>query len=104
MQQERPAEVNAALLEFLKDSPEFAEPVEKSAWSEPRHVTPAPRDGTPKFDRCAKVHHPKGEITCMSDLRDWLRGNNLEQYAEAFEANDIDLDILADLNDAISNN
>jgi len=35
----------------------------------------------------------------MSDLRDWLRGNNLEQYADAFEANDIDLDILADLDD-----
>ncbi len=35
----------------------------------------------------------------MSDLRDWLRGNNLEQYADAFETNDIDLDILPDLND-----
>jgi class 3 adenylate cyclase len=35
----------------------------------------------------------------MRDLRDWLRGNNLEQYADAFEANDIDLDILADLDD-----
>lgn len=35
----------------------------------------------------------------MNDLRDWLRGNNLEQYADAFEANDIDLDILADLDD-----
>ena len=35
----------------------------------------------------------------MSDLRDWLRMNNLEQYAEAFEANDIDLDILPDLDD-----
>jgi hypothetical protein len=35
----------------------------------------------------------------MSDLRDWLRGNNLEQYADAFEANDIDLDILPDFND-----
>ena len=34
-----------------------------------------------------------------SDLRDWLRGNNLEQYADAFEANDIDLDILAELTD-----
>ena len=30
----------------------------------------------------------------MSDLRDWLRANNLEQYAAAFEANDIDVDIL----------
>jgi predicted ATPase/class 3 adenylate cyclase len=35
----------------------------------------------------------------MSDLREWLRTNNLEQYAAAFEANDIDLDILADLDD-----
>jgi class 3 adenylate cyclase len=35
----------------------------------------------------------------MSDLRDWLRGHNLEQYADAFEANDIDLDILPDLDD-----
>ena len=35
----------------------------------------------------------------MSDLRDWLRDNKLEQYADAFEANDIDLDILAELSD-----
>ena len=35
----------------------------------------------------------------MSDLRDWLHENNLEQYADAFEANDIDLDILPDLNE-----
>ena len=33
----------------------------------------------------------------MSDLREWLRGNKLEQYADAFEANDIDLDILSEL-------
>ncbi|MBV8407359.1 MAG: adenylate/guanylate cyclase domain-containing protein, partial [Alphaproteobacteria bacterium] len=35
----------------------------------------------------------------MSDLRDWLRRHKLEQYAEAFEANDIDLDVLAELSD-----
>jgi hypothetical protein len=35
----------------------------------------------------------------MSDLRGWLRANGLEHYAEAFEANDIDLDILPDLTD-----
>jgi class 3 adenylate cyclase/tetratricopeptide (TPR) repeat protein len=35
----------------------------------------------------------------MSDLGEWLRANNLEQYAAAFEANDIDLDILAELDD-----
>ena len=35
----------------------------------------------------------------MSDLRDWLRRNGLEQCAEALEANDIDLDILAELTD-----
>jgi class 3 adenylate cyclase/tetratricopeptide (TPR) repeat protein len=35
----------------------------------------------------------------MSDLRDWLRGNNLEQYAQAFESNDIDLDILPELSE-----
>src|SRR5262249_13323142 len=33
----------------------------------------------------------------MSNLRDWLRKNKLEQYADAFEANDIDLDILSEL-------
>jgi class 3 adenylate cyclase/tetratricopeptide (TPR) repeat protein len=33
----------------------------------------------------------------MSDLRDWLRKNELEQYADAFEANDIDFDILSEL-------
>ncbi|SHH92694.1 adenylate/guanylate cyclase domain-containing protein [Bradyrhizobium erythrophlei] len=35
----------------------------------------------------------------MNDLRDWLRSNGLEQYADAFEANDIDLDILPELNE-----
>ena len=35
----------------------------------------------------------------MTDLREWLRGNKLEQYAEVFEANDIDLDVLPDLNE-----
>lgn len=33
----------------------------------------------------------------MSDLRDWLRKNKLEQYSDSFEANDIDLDILSEL-------
>jgi class 3 adenylate cyclase/tetratricopeptide (TPR) repeat protein len=33
----------------------------------------------------------------MSDLRDWLRRYKFEQYADAFEANDIDLDILPEL-------
>jgi class 3 adenylate cyclase/tetratricopeptide (TPR) repeat protein len=33
----------------------------------------------------------------MNDLRAWLRKNKLEQYADAFEANDIDLDILSEL-------
>ena len=36
----------------------------------------------------------------MSDLRDWLRTNKLEQFAETFEANDIDLDILSELTEA----
>src|ERR1700752_1234640 len=35
----------------------------------------------------------------MSDLRDWLRRNKFEQYAEVFEANDIDLDILTELSE-----
>ena len=35
----------------------------------------------------------------MSGLRDWLRKNNFEQYADAFEANDIDLDILPELSE-----
>jgi class 3 adenylate cyclase/tetratricopeptide (TPR) repeat protein len=35
----------------------------------------------------------------MSDLRDWLRSNKFEQYADAFEANDIDLDILPELSE-----
>ena len=33
----------------------------------------------------------------MSDLRAWLRANNCEQYADAFAANDVDLDILPEL-------
>ncbi|MBV8925760.1 MAG: AAA family ATPase [Bradyrhizobium sp.] len=36
----------------------------------------------------------------MSDLRDWLRSHQLEQYADIFEANDVDLDIVSDLSDA----
>jgi class 3 adenylate cyclase/tetratricopeptide (TPR) repeat protein len=39
------------------------------------------------------------ETDAMSELRDWLRSNRFEQYADAFEANDIDLDILAELSD-----
>jgi class 3 adenylate cyclase/tetratricopeptide (TPR) repeat protein len=35
----------------------------------------------------------------MSDLRDWLHANNLEQYVDVLEANDIGLDILPDLDD-----
>ena len=35
----------------------------------------------------------------MSELREWLRRNKFEQYADAFEANDIDLDILPELNE-----
>jgi tetratricopeptide (TPR) repeat protein len=35
----------------------------------------------------------------MSDLRDWLRRNKFEQYADAFVANDIDLDILPELSE-----
>ena len=35
----------------------------------------------------------------MSELREWLRRNGLEIYADAFEANDIGLDILADLSE-----
>ncbi len=33
----------------------------------------------------------------MSNLRDWLRSNRFEQYADVFEAADIDLDILPEL-------
>ena len=35
----------------------------------------------------------------MSDLHNWLGGHNLKQYAEALEANDVDLDVLPDLDD-----
>jgi class 3 adenylate cyclase len=36
----------------------------------------------------------------MSNLRDWLRRHKFEQYADAFEASDIDIDILPELNEA----
>ncbi|MFZ3361017.1 MAG: adenylate/guanylate cyclase domain-containing protein [Xanthobacteraceae bacterium] len=36
----------------------------------------------------------------MSELRDWLRSNGLEQYADAFEASDIGIDILPDLSES----
>lgn len=35
----------------------------------------------------------------MSDLRDWLRSNGLEQYTDALEGSDIDLDVLPELNE-----
>jgi len=35
----------------------------------------------------------------MSELRDWLCANNPEQYFDAFEANDVDLEILPDLDE-----
>ena len=35
----------------------------------------------------------------MSDVREWLRRHNLEQYADAFEANDIGIDILPELSE-----
>src|SRR3984957_11670707 len=35
----------------------------------------------------------------MSELRDWLRRQKFEQYAEIFEANDIDLDVLPELSE-----
>ena len=35
----------------------------------------------------------------MSDLRAWLRSHHLERYAETFAANDVDLDVLAELSD-----
>jgi class 3 adenylate cyclase len=37
------------------------------------------------------------EVNGMSDLRVWLRASNCEQYADAFEANDIGLDIVGEL-------
>src|SRR5271170_6387264 len=35
----------------------------------------------------------------MNELREWLRRNKFEQYADAFEANDIGLDILPELSE-----
>ena len=36
----------------------------------------------------------------MTEIRDWLRDNKLEQIAELFEANDIDFDVLPELSEA----
>jgi class 3 adenylate cyclase len=35
----------------------------------------------------------------MSDVRTWLAGIGLDQYAGAFEANDVELDLLKDVDD-----
>ena len=35
----------------------------------------------------------------MSDVRTWLSGIGLEQYADAFEANDVEMDLLKDVDD-----
>jgi hypothetical protein len=34
------------------------------------------------------------------DIEGWLRGPGLERYADAFRANDVGLDVLAELTDA----
>ena len=35
----------------------------------------------------------------MSEIRKWLEGIGLGQYADAFEANDIDMDLLRQIDD-----
>ena len=35
----------------------------------------------------------------MSDVRTWLAGIGLGQYADAFEANDVEMDLLKDVDD-----
>jgi hypothetical protein len=37
----------------------------------------------------------------MTKVRDWLTQLGLEQYAEAFETNDIDLALLPEINDQV---
>ena len=37
----------------------------------------------------------------MSGVRDWLEAIGLGQYADAFEANDIDTDLLAEIDDQL---
>ena len=36
----------------------------------------------------------------MSEIRKWLVGIGLDQYADAFQANDIDMDLLKQVDDA----
>ena len=37
----------------------------------------------------------------MSEIRTWLDGIGLAQYANAFEANDIDIDLLGQVDDQV---
>jgi hypothetical protein len=37
----------------------------------------------------------------MSEVRKWLEAIGLVQYADAFEANDLDIDLLTQLDDAV---
>ena len=37
----------------------------------------------------------------MNDVQNWLEGIGLGQYAEAFEANDLDMDLLAEVDDQV---
>ena len=39
------------------------------------------------------------EDNAVSDIRQWLEGHGLGHYADAFEANEIDLDLVRDLDD-----
>jgi class 3 adenylate cyclase len=37
----------------------------------------------------------------MSDIRTWLAGIGLDQYGNAFEANDVEMDLLKDVDDQV---
>ena len=38
----------------------------------------------------------------MSEIRKWLEAIGLAQYADAFEANDIDMDLLRQIDDPVT--
>jgi hypothetical protein len=40
----------------------------------------------------------------MSDIRTWLAGVGLDQYADTFGANDIEMDLLKDIDDQMLKN
>ena len=74
---------------------------QKQPFALPGVLEEAPSDGSAAI-RWIFVDSPHDSlyatVTPMSDMRQWLKSLGLGQYANAFEQNDVDAEVLAELN------